>query len=154
MLKNPENRTTNQDQCIELIASTYPGLYKAYELKEALRQILHMTDPEMASKALDIWIRDCAECGIDKFTPLAEKIQRHKEAILNTLRLHMSNARIEADNSKIKLVIRKACGFRNIENMKDMIMLVCSNIKIPRLHHEGYDELEERVSIRTRKKSI
>ncbi|MDE6729034.1 MAG: transposase [Oscillospiraceae bacterium] len=32
---------------------------------------------------------------------------------------------IEAVNNKIKLVIRKAYGFRNIQNMTDMVCLVC-----------------------------
>ena len=32
---------------------------------------------------------------------------------------------------KIKLIIRKAYGFRNIQNMLDMVYLVCSNIRIP-----------------------
>lgn len=43
----------------------------------------------------------------------------------------MSNARIEATNNKIKLIIRKAYGFRNIQNMLDMVYLVCSDIRIP-----------------------
>lgn len=42
----------------------------------------------------------------------------------------MSNARIEATNNKIKLIIRKAYGFRNIENMLDMVYLVCSDLKV------------------------
>ena len=33
--------------------------------------------------------------------------------------------------SKIKLFIRKAYGFKNIQNLLDMILLGCSNIKIP-----------------------
>ena len=43
----------------------------------------------------------------------------------------MSNAMIEATNNKIKLIIRKAYGFRNIQNMLDMVYLVCSDIRIP-----------------------
>ena len=43
----------------------------------------------------------------------------------------MSNARIEATNNKIKLIIRKAYGFRNIQNMLDMVYLVCSDLTIP-----------------------
>ena len=43
----------------------------------------------------------------------------------------MSNARIEATNNKIKLVIRKAYGFRNPQNMLDMVYLVCSDLKVP-----------------------
>ncbi|MDY6352923.1 MAG: hypothetical protein SPL57_07780 [Lachnospiraceae bacterium] len=32
---------------------------------------------------------------------------------------------------KVKLIIRKAYGFRNIQNMLDMVYLVCSNIRVP-----------------------
>lgn len=62
---------------------------------------------------------------------LNRKIRRHKEHILNTIRLGMSNARIEATNNKIKLIVRKAYGFRNIQNMLDMVYLVCSDLVIP-----------------------
>ena len=47
------------------------------------------------------------------------------------IRLGPSNARIEATNNKIKLIIRKAYGFRNIQNMMDMVYLVCSKIQVP-----------------------
>ena len=43
----------------------------------------------------------------------------------------MSNARIEALNNKIKLLIRIAYGFRNIDTMIGLVMLFCSNIQIP-----------------------
>lgn len=62
---------------------------------------------------------------------LSRKIRRHKEHIINTIALDLYNARIESINNKIKLIIRKAYGFRNIDNMMDMIYLTCSNIKIP-----------------------
>ncbi|MGN1333422.1 MAG: transposase [Lachnospiraceae bacterium] len=44
--------------------------------------------------------------------------------------MQVANARIEAINSKIKLSIRMAYGFRNIDNMMAMIMLRCSDIKV------------------------
>ena len=65
------------------------------------------------------------------FKELYQKIRRHKTHILNTIHYGMSNARIEATNNKIKLIIRKAYGFRNIQNMLDMVYLVCSDIRIP-----------------------
>ena len=43
----------------------------------------------------------------------------------------MSNARIEATNNKIKLIIRRSYGFRNIQNMIDMVLLICSNLRVP-----------------------
>ena len=41
-------------------------------------------------------------------------------------RYHLSNARIEAMNNKIKLTVRLAYGFRMI----DMIFLRCSDIPV------------------------
>lgn len=58
-------------------------------------------------------------------------VESHDFHILNTIRLGLSNARIEATNNKIKLIIRKAYGFRNIQNMMAMVYLVCSDIRIP-----------------------
>lgn len=40
----------------------------------------------------------------------------------------ISNARIKATNNKIKLIIRRAYGFRNMDNMIAMIMLSCSSV--------------------------
>jgi len=49
----------------------------------------------------------------------------------NAIRLGMRNARIEVTNNKINLIIRKAYGFRNIQNMLDMVYLVCSDLSVP-----------------------
>ena len=62
---------------------------------------------------------------------LQRKIRRHREHILNAIRHGVSNARIEALNNKIKLLIRIAYGFRNIDTMISLVMLFCSNIQIP-----------------------
>lgn len=47
------------------------------------------------------------------------------------IRLGLSNAGIEATNSKIRLIIHKSYGFRNMQNMMDMVYLECSKIKAP-----------------------
>lgn len=57
---------------------------------------------------------------------------RHKDHILNTIiELGVTNARIEAANNKIKLLIRKAYGFRHVNSMSDMVLLYWSDLKIP-----------------------
>lgn len=60
--------------------------------------------------------------------------------IPQALTLKLSNARTEATNNKIKLIIRKAYGFREVKNLIDMVMLVCSNLRIPLGHREGRDD--------------
>ena len=128
LAKNPENLTENQQVKLELIQNSYPELYEAYQMKEELRLILHLTDAEECRSLLENWVTKAKECSIKEFQSLAEKIDRNKEYILNTIRVKMSNARIEATNNKIKLIIRRAFGFRNIQHLIDMIMLICSDL--------------------------
>jgi len=62
------------------------------------------------------------------FRDLRKKIKRHFDAIVAAAKHRLSNARSEAANNKIKLVIRMAYGFRNVENMIAMVMLSCSEL--------------------------
>ena len=82
------------------------------------------------SEKLDAWIKWARHCRLPKFVELQKKINRHRKSILNTIKYHLSNARVEAINNKIKLSIRMAYGFRNIDNMLAMIMLRCSGIDV------------------------
>lgn len=129
--KAPEHLTETQQIRLNMIQANDPQLYCAYRLKEALRLLLKSTNVKEAEAELNHWLWWASHSRIPAFKELYKKIKRHKKHILNTIRLGLSNARIEATNNKIKLIIRKAYGFRNIQNMMDMIYMVCSNIEIP-----------------------
>ena len=129
--KAPENLTENQQVKLEMIAVCNPRLYRAYLLKEQLRLILKLHDPVEAEAQLKQWLWRASHSQIPAFKELYQKVKRHKEHILNSIKLGLSNARVEAINTKIKLLLRKARGFRNIENMFDLIYLVCSDLRIP-----------------------
>ena len=129
--KAPEHLTENQQTRIAMIAENNSRLYRAYRMKETLRLLLKIKDVKEAEAELDRWLWWASHSRISAFKELYKKIKRHKSHILNTIRLGMSNARIEATNNKIKLIIRKAYGFRNIQNMLDMVYLVCSDLLVP-----------------------
>ncbi len=129
--KAPENLTEKQQTRVAMIAENNDRLYRAYRMKEMLRLLLKIKDPDEAEEALNRWLWWASHSRIDAFKVLYLKIKRHREHILNAIRFGMSNARIEAINNKIKLIVRKAYGFRNIQNMLDMVYLVCSDLRIP-----------------------
>ena len=129
--KAPEHLTENQQAKVAMIAENNSRLYRAYRMKETLRLLLKIKDVDEAQAELKCWLWWASHSRIAAFRNLYLKIKRHKEHILNAIRLGMSNARIEATNNKIKLIIRKAYGFRNIQNMLDMVYLVCSNLRVP-----------------------
>ena len=123
--KNPDNLTDKQKETLIMIERDYPRLYRGYLIKEALRAVFDSEDP---NSALTTWLNWASHSKLKPFVDLSKKIRRHKEAILATCECKLSNARIESMNNKIKVIIRKAYGFRNIENLKAMIMITCSSL--------------------------
>lgn len=125
--KNPENLTNNQKSCLDEVRKLYPVVFRGYQLKEGLRKVFQCSG-DTVKKELDRWLSWACRCGITEFVELSKKIRRHYDAIIATVKHNLSNARIEAMNNKIKVLIRKSYGFRNKQNMIDMIMLICSNL--------------------------
>ena len=128
LLKNPENLSDAQKTQLGFLAKANPKLYRAYLLKEDLRLALKAAPDEMPA-LLKKWMGWAQRCRIPVFRDLRKKIQRHFDAIIAAAKYRLSNARIEATNNKIKLIIRTAYGFRNIDNMIAMVMLACSDIQ-------------------------
>ena len=144
---NPENCTNCQADKIRLIENSYPDLYRAYQLKESLRLILHMKDSVQAANELEQWIRDAAASGLKPMMDLSEKIERHKGNILNSIRCQANSAKSEAVNTTIKVLIKMARGFRNIGNLIALIYLKCSNLVIP-LHNRPQKTAEQAAAAR------
>lgn len=128
--KAPENLTPLQEERLQLIAESHPQLFKAYKLKEELRLILKLPSQDV-EVMLKRWYWRASHSRIEVIRELARKIKRHKDNIFNTIQNGLSNARLEAINNKIKLLIRRAYGFRNLESMFAFIQLICSNVRIP-----------------------
>ncbi len=125
--KNPENLTSYQQSCLDEIRELYPKLFRGYQLKEGLR-LVFQSKAENVEEELKRWLSWACRSKLKPFVELSKKIRRHKEAIIATVKYGLSNARIESMNNKIKVLIRKSYGFRNIQNLIDMIMIVCSNL--------------------------
>ncbi|MBR3016544.1 MAG: transposase [Clostridia bacterium] len=117
-------KTDNNQAKLQQILLYDRRLATAYRLKEGLRAIFHLPAEEV-HPALEKWRRRAWSCRIPEFVDLQRKIRRHMNAIVATVTHQISNARVEAANNKIKLTIRMAYGFRNIDNLIAMIYLRC-----------------------------
>ena len=131
LLRNPESLSENQKAQLEFLTRSNPVLYRAFLLKEGLRLAVHASADEIGD-ALRRWMSWAQRCRIPEFRKLRMKIKRHFTAIVAAAEMGITNARMEAINNKIKLVIRAAYGFRNMNNMLSMIMMTCSSVR-PRL---------------------
>ena len=128
LLKNPENLSENQRTQLQFLTKANPKLYRAYLLKENLRLALK-AGPDEIAEALTKWMAWAQRCRIPVFRDLRMKIKRHFSAIVAAAKFKFSNARSEATNNKIKLIIRTAFGFRNVDNLAAMVMLACSDLR-------------------------
>lgn len=130
LLKNPESLTEGQRSALERVAREDRRLYRAYLLKERLRDVFKADSAQQARERLDSWLASACRTRIDAVRELSKKVRRHREAIVRAVGLGISNARVEAINNKIKLAVRMGYGFRNVDNLIALVMLRCSNLPI------------------------
>ena len=61
-------------------------------------------------------------------------IRKHKQGVLAAVELGLSNARLEALNSKVRLISHRAYGFHSADALIAMIYLCCAGIQIDLPH--------------------
>ena len=121
--KNPEDLTTRQQAKLALIERTNQPLYRAYLLKEQLRQVFHLRQPWRALRLLDDWLIWARRCRLPAFVKLARSITDHRDGIEAALRHDLSNARVESMNTRLRLLTRIAFGFRSPDALIALAML-------------------------------
>ena len=110
--KNPENLTDRQEAKLASVAKLNQPLYRAYLLKEELRQVFRLKWEE-GKQLLKEWLQWARRCRIRPFVHLAKSISARRADIEATLALGLSNALVESTNTKIRLLMRQAFGFRD-----------------------------------------
>ena len=90
-------------------------LSKAYYLKEHLREIWSQTHKTDAEKVLSDWVEQAKESKIPQLMKMATTMLIHKSGILAWYDCHISTAKVEGINNKIKVMKRNAYGFRDEE---------------------------------------
>ena len=88
-------------------------LSKAYYLKEQLREIWMQPMKSMAEDVLDDWVRQAEQSKIPQLMKMAVTMKAYRRGILAWYDCHLSTAKIEGINNKIKVMKRNAYGFRD-----------------------------------------
>ena len=120
--KNPGDLTERQACTLAGIAKTNAPLYRAYLLKEQLRQVFQLKGAEGIA-LLDAWLKWAWRCRLPAFVKLARSIRDHRAGIDAALSHGLSNARVESVNTKLRLLTRIAFGFRSPEALVALAML-------------------------------
>jgi len=128
--KKPEDLTERQRAKLALIQTTNKPLYRAYLLKEQLRKVFAPGGAERVH-LLDAWLAWAFRSKLPSFVKLARSIRAYRTDIANALTYRLTNARVESMNAKIRLLIRRAYGFRSVEALRAMILLCLAGYTRP-----------------------
>ena len=120
--KNPGDLTDRQACTLAGIAKTNAPLYRAYLLKEQLRQVFQLKGAAGIA-LLDAWLKWAWRCRLPAFVKLARSIRDHRAGIDAALTHGLSNARVESVNTKLRLLTRIAFGFRSPDALVALAML-------------------------------
>jgi transposase len=128
--KNPENLTGRQKAKLAEVQHTNRRLYRAYLLKEQLRQIYRL-EPGPAIALLDAWIAWARRSRLPSFRKLAKTICAQRAGIVAAIEHGLSNARVEAINTQIRLITRRAFGFHSADALIALAMLTLAGLCPP-----------------------
>ncbi|KAA8955019.1 MAG: ISL3 family transposase [Mycobacterium sp.] len=120
--KNPADLSGQQRTSLAVIQTTNKTLYRAYLLKEQLREVFRVKG-QTGRQLLAGWLSWAKHSRIPEFVTLAATIDRHRHRIHNTLDHGLSNARSEATNTHLRALTKRSYGFHSPEALIGMAML-------------------------------
>lgn len=130
LLKAPGNRTERQDIALAEVQAANKRLYRAFLLKEQLRELYHQVDPGQAAAYLEDWLAWAQRSKLKPFVKLARTIREHRDGVLAAVRLGLSNGRLEGLNSKVRLISHRSFGFHSAAPLIALVYLCCGGIEI------------------------
>ena len=65
---------------------------------------------------------------------LAETIRSHRDGVLEYVREHLNNGRVEGLNGKARTITRRAYGFHSAASLIAMLFLCCGGIHVYPAH--------------------
>jgi transposase len=133
LLKDPANQTAKQLRKLAEVVLTNKSMYRAFLLLGELRYIYRLPKHE-AVERLDAWLAWASRSKLKPFVKLARTIRKHKSGVLAAIKLEISNGRLEALNSRVRLISHRAHGFHSADALIAMIYLCCAGIQIELPH--------------------
>jgi transposase len=120
--KNPEDLTARQGAKLAWIAATNKRLYRAYLLKEQLRQVFALKG-DAGIALLQRWLAWASRSKLSVFVELARRIRKNLAGIHAALTERLSNALVESTNTKLRVLTRMAFGFSKPEHLIALALL-------------------------------
>lgn len=133
-LHSYQNLTQKKKEELNTLLDFYPTLGEAYKLKQMLKDAWQYKQAEEGMAYLQYWLDIVTDSGIQPFIKLANTIKSHWTGVTNYFKYRFTNATLESINSKVQLAKKRARGFRNINNLKNMTYFLTAKLKFSYPH--------------------
>src|SRR5207344_2254198 len=138
LLKKPEKLTDEQATTLARIKAAGGEVWRAYTLKEAVRGIFEPgLSLEDVTILIDRLLSRLSRSRLKPFIRLGKTIRKHRDGILAARRLKLSNARAEAMNNRVKLIVRRSYGFHSAEAALALVHLTCGPVTLTLPHEQA-----------------
>lgn len=127
----PERHSDRQRSLLAELEQANQTLYSAYLLKEQLRGLYRLPDPQQAPPLFDLWLDAARTSGLAPFQRLADTLARFRDSIVAAIQLGLSNGRLEGLNAKVRLLSHRSFGFHSAQPLIALVHLCCGGIRVP-----------------------
>ena len=103
--------------------------HRAFQLKEALREIFRTAaDRQAAEPLLTRWYSWARRCRIEPIKQVAKSLKNHWDGILNAFDSKLTNGRVEAANGQIQAAKAKARGYGTTRHLITIAYLIAGKL--------------------------
>ena len=115
LLKNSENlnEEKGERERLEKVLEANRPLMIAYYLKEELHRVWEQSNRQEGEEVFEKWLLTAKESGVGMLKRFARTLSNHRTGILNYYEERITTAALEGTNAKIRVMQRKAYGFRD-----------------------------------------
>jgi transposase len=130
-LKNPDKLSEKEKENLKTLSKENIKTAKVYRMKLTFQDIYKRTDDkETAALAIKKWLSWSCRSRIEPIITFGKMVKSHFEGVIRYWDSGLTNAAVEATNTKIQEVKRRSRGFRNVKNFISMVYLVCGDLPL------------------------
>lgn len=128
---NPENLSANRLQKRDEYLSQQPVISAIYQFKQRLRRVLmkKTMQAKRCERIIPVFLRmikALKQSPFKRLVTLGKTLYQWREEVVRMWRFKKNNGITEGFHRKMKLIQRRAYGFRNFENYRLRVRVLCS----------------------------
>lgn len=125
-----EKLNDSQVELVTRLGRNRRHLGRGWELKEMLRDLYRVVEPDDARLFVKSWITAALRSRIPAFKSLARRVRHNFEGIVAAVELKLANTRLEGINGHIRVIQRRSHGLTSLQSLTSMIYLCLGGIDV------------------------